>query len=57
MGLRSVAFVRREFELGGVVDQYTDLYRHILGERFQAARTPSAVDEARALCRLGGEPG
>lgn len=56
MGLRSVEFVRREFELGGVVDQYIDLYRQILGERFQAARTPPAVGEARALCRLGGEP-
>ncbi|QCI69529.1 glycosyltransferase family 4 protein [Phreatobacter stygius] len=61
MGRRSVALVRREFRLGVVVEQYSDLYRQILGERFQPTQAepssrPALAGDGGAHRRPSGEP-
>ena len=51
MGRRSIALVRRDFELDHVVGQYAELYHQIARARLPPTRTKSKTTPAHAAAR------
>jgi glycosyltransferase involved in cell wall biosynthesis len=58
MGARSVGFVRERFALSGVVDQYCDLYEHVLRDSIRDAVPclPPHVSMAKGFARSDEAP-